>query len=343
MLKKKKKEKINKEEIIQLHLNEKTNFTNTNLAEACDKYSHDSIRRFYLSKKYTTEDLLNSMKSKMNIVKGGVIAFDDTMLEKKNTKAMELVYHQYSGLAKDIVSGINVISGCYVNPVTEEAFFISFDVYDRKNDSLTKIDHVCNQLLICINDKDLQFNAIVIDSYYSTHKILNLIHKNQKYYYTKVKKNRIINIKRDGKWEKYSLKDLILTKEEIKFGAIIRLNNLDQDHLVKLFSTGEKDLATGHIITNNIYQNSAIEVQKEYSYRWKTETLYHDSKQYAGLGRCEARKSIIQKNSIFFSLFTVNYMRKIAYENNITLPQLKKQIYAKFMKEQFANPMFKIE
>jgi hypothetical protein len=36
-------------------------------------------------------------------------------------------------------------------------------------------------------------------------------------------------------------------------------------------------------------------------------------------------------------------MRKIAYENNITLPQLKKQIYAKFMKEQFANPMFKIE
>ena len=146
MLKKKKKEKINKEEIIQLHLNEKTNFTNTNLAEACDQYSHDSIRRFYLSKKYTTEDLLNSMKSKMNIVKGGVIAFDDTMLEKKNTKAMELVYHQYSGLAKDIVSGINVISGCYVNPVTEEAFFISFDVYDRKNDSLTKIDHVCNQL-----------------------------------------------------------------------------------------------------------------------------------------------------------------------------------------------------
>jgi hypothetical protein len=115
------------------------------------------------------------MKSKMNIVKGGVIAFDDTMLEKKNTKAMELVYHQYSGLAKDIVSGINVISECYVNPVTEEAFFISFDVYDRKNDSLTKIDHVCNQLLICINDKDLQFNAIVIDSYYSTHKILNLI------------------------------------------------------------------------------------------------------------------------------------------------------------------------
>ena len=46
MLKKKKKEKTNKEEIIQLHLNEKSNFTNTNLAEACDKHSHESIRRF---------------------------------------------------------------------------------------------------------------------------------------------------------------------------------------------------------------------------------------------------------------------------------------------------------
>ena len=69
---------------------------------------------------------------------------------------------------------------------------------------------------------------------------------------------------------KYKLKDLKLTKEEIKYGVKVQLNNLDQDHLVKLFSTGEKDLATGHIITNNIAQESPQLVQKEYKRRLKS-------------------------------------------------------------------------
>lgn len=327
-------------DVSQLYFNAINNFTQTSLASNSDKYSHDSINRYFCKEKFTGKDLLQLTKEKITLSKDSSLSIDDTVCEKWNTKQINLVKKQYSGNYGGIVPGIGIITTSYNNSAIKESFCIDYDVFDFKTDGLKKTDHVYNQIMNCINNKDLLFNNILFDSYYSSAKILNAINNNGKFYYTKLRRNRIIYIKRENKLEKYQLKDLILTEEEIKYGVVIRLNKLHANHFVKLFCLGEKNLATEHIITNDVTQKDPLVVQKAYKERWNSEQLYKDSKQLNGLGQCEARKSIIQRNHIFFSLFVTNCMRKISYEKGITANTVKNSIYADSIKNEFKNPRF---
>lgn len=329
-------------DISQLYFNAINNFTQTSLANNSDKYSHDSINRYFCKEKFTGKDLFNLTKEKISLSEESSISIDDTVCEKWNTKQIDLVKRQYSGNYGGVVPGIGIITTSYNNSAMKESFCIDYNVFDFKIDGLKKTYHVYNQIINSINNKDLLFNNILFDSYYASAKILNMINYHGKFYYTKLRKNRIIYIKRENKWEKSQLKDLILTEEEIKCGAIIRLNKFYENHFVKLFCLGETNLATEHIITNNVTQKDPLVVQKAYKERWNSEQLYKDSKQLNGLGQCEARKSIIQKNHVFFSLFVTNCMRKISYEKGITANAVKNLIYADSIKNEFKNPRFRI-
>jgi SRSO17 transposase len=327
MLERKRNEKLSRINISQLFVNANNNFTQTKLAESSGIYSHDAINRYFRKENFTGISLFQFTMQKMLINKHASIAFDDTVCEKRNTKSMELVYKQYSGLAGKPVNGIGVITASYNNHETNQSYGIYFNVYDPQSDGLKKTDHVYNQIKYFIEAKKLLFESILFDSYYSSAKILNFINNSGKFYYTKIKKNRIIYIKRNDQLEKYKLKDLKLTKEEIKYGVKVQLNNLHENHFVKLFCIGGTNACTEYIITNNIAQESPQLVQKEYKRRWNSETLYKDCKQLTGLGQCEGRKSIIHKNYIFFSIFTINCMRKIAYEIDMSDYKMKNKNY----------------
>lgn len=85
----------------------------------------------------------------------GYLVFDDTVLDKSASSAIELVRRQYSGNAHAVIKGIGVVTCVYVNPDLDQFWLIDYRVYDPAGDGHGKLDHVAEMLR----------NAVITSSY----------------------------------------------------------------------------------------------------------------------------------------------------------------------------------
>jgi len=76
----------------------------------------------------------------------GYVVFDDTVLDKQHSFAIDLVRRQYSGNAHGVIKGIGVVTCVYVNPELNEFWFIDYRIYDPAGDGKSKLDHVREML-----------------------------------------------------------------------------------------------------------------------------------------------------------------------------------------------------
>ena len=63
----------------------------------------------------------------------GYVLFDDTVLDKNTSFAIELVRRQYSGNAKAVIKGIGVVTCVYVHPALDQFWLIDYRIYDPNN------------------------------------------------------------------------------------------------------------------------------------------------------------------------------------------------------------------
>lgn len=76
----------------------------------------------------------------------------------------ELARPQYSGNAHGVIQCIGIVTCVYVNPDTDQFWIIDYRIYDPDNDGKTKLDHVKDMLLNCVQQKQLRFRAVLMDS-----------------------------------------------------------------------------------------------------------------------------------------------------------------------------------
>lgn len=74
------------------------------------------------------------------------MVFDDTVLDKNASFAIEWVSRQYSGNAKAVIKGIGVVTCVYVNPMLDQFWLIDYRLYDPAGDGKSKLDHVREML-----------------------------------------------------------------------------------------------------------------------------------------------------------------------------------------------------
>src|SRR5436305_9749965 len=91
-----------------------------------------------------------NVKGDVKQVAGGYLVFDDTVLDKRNSRQIELVRRQYSGNAHGVIRGIGVVTCVYVNPETGEFWIIDYRIYDPVGDGKSKLDHVHDMLSNCV-------------------------------------------------------------------------------------------------------------------------------------------------------------------------------------------------
>jgi len=72
----------------------------------------------------------------------GFIVFDDTVLDKRHSRCIELVRRQYSGNAHGVIKGIGVVTCGYVNLQIDQFWIIDYRLYDPDGDGKTKLDHI---------------------------------------------------------------------------------------------------------------------------------------------------------------------------------------------------------
>ena len=75
------------------------NYTQTYFADHSEQLSHDRINRLMRGAKLTPHKLRQLVRQELILSENGYILFDDTVLDKRHSSAIELVRRQWSGLA----------------------------------------------------------------------------------------------------------------------------------------------------------------------------------------------------------------------------------------------------
>ena len=156
------------------------------------------------------------------------------------------------------------------------------------------------QNLIC--HKALPFQAVLMDTWYATNKLMLYIDGLGKYYYCPLKRNRLVDD--IACLKDYKIIELLSGDEkELKSGKIVKIKKFPGTKKVKLFRVTVSTDRTDFIATNDLSQDSTDVVQKVCKVRWKIEEFHRELKQLTGIESCQCRKGRIQRNHESLALF----------------------------------------
>ena len=321
----------------QYLLSSPVNYTVTNLADHLDGISHDRINRYLRGEKLTPRLLWENVKPHLNSDANGYIVFDDTVLDKRFARSIELARRQYSGNEHRVINGIGLVNCVYVNPLTQQFWVIDYRLYDKEGDGKSKLDHVSEMLDSIVFSKKLAFRTVLMDSWYATQKLMAQIDQLDKIYYCPLKRNRRVDD--SGGSEPYQrIDELDWDEETLAHGKQIKIRGFPRDTKVRLFRVTASSRRTDYVATNDLTQDSTDAVQDESGIRWKIEEFHREIKQLTGVDACQCRKGRIQRNHIACALLVWTRLKTLAYQSGQTIYQIKHGMLSQYLIAQLKRP-----
>jgi len=317
------------------------NYTLTNFANHCEQFSHDAINRYLRGEKITPRLIWDNVRAHMVVSEGGYVVFDDTVLDKNSSFAIELVRHQYSGNAKAVIKGIGVVTCVYVHPALDQFWLIDYRLYDPDGDGKTKLDHVREMLTNVVYHKQLPFQAVLMDTWYATKDLMLFIESLAKTYYCPLKDNRQVD-DAHGQQPYRRVDALDWDYEALTHGKRIKIKGFPKDHKVHLFRVEVSTHRTDFVVTNDLTQDSTEATQEACGFRWKIEQLHREGKQVTGLEHCQCRKARIQRNHIGCAFLVWIRLKELAAKTGRTMYQLKHGLLDEYLIQQLKNPSLKM-
>lgn len=322
----------------QYLLSSPVNYTVTNLANHLEGISHDRINRYLRGEKLTPRLLWENVKLHLNSDANGYIVFDDTVLDKRFARSIELARRQYSGNEHRVINGIGLINCIYVNPLTQQFGVIDYRLYDRAGDGKSKLEHLSEMLEGIVFSKKLAFRTVLMDSWYASQKVMAQIDQLGKIYYCPLKRNRRVDD--SGGNEPYQRVDELHWDEEtVAHGKQIKIRGFPRDKKVRLFRVTVSSRRTDYVVTNDLTQDSTDAVQDESGIRWKIEEFHRELKQLTGIEACQCRKGRIQRNHIACALLVWTRLKTLAYQSAQTIYQIKYGMLSQYLIAQLQRPL----
>ena len=103
------KKKLTHLDYCQFLLVSQVNYTQTYFADHSELLSHDRINRMMRQIKLTPQEWRQRVRSELRLSENGYILFDDTVLDKRHSTAIESVRRQWSGNEKRVIKGIGIV------------------------------------------------------------------------------------------------------------------------------------------------------------------------------------------------------------------------------------------
>jgi hypothetical protein len=313
------------------------NYTLTNFADHCAQFSHDALNRYLRGARLSPHLVWENVAHHLVATPNGFVIFDDTVLDKNFSSAIELVRRQYSGNAGAVIKGIGVVTCVYVNPLIDQFWLIDYRIYDPDGDGKTKLDHVRDMLGNIVHHKHLPFRAVLMDSWYATKDLMLYIESLQKLYYCPLKDNRQVDDSA-GLRPYQRVDSLMWSAQEQQAGKQIKIKGFPKDHHVQLFRVVASTRRTDWIVTNDPAADSTNATQEVCDVRWKIEQLHREGKQLTGLERCQCRKARIQRNHIACALLVWIRLKAVAVQTGRTIYQLKHGLLDDYLVQQLKTP-----
>jgi len=334
--------KVTRLDYCQFLLVSQTNYTLTYFAEHSAGFSHDAVKRYLQEEKLTARMLWEQVRSQIVRSKSGYLAFDDTVLDHDSSFNIELVRRQYSGNAHAVIKGIGVVTCVYINPETEQFWIIDYRIYDPDGDGKSKLDHVRQMLDNALNDKELPFRGVLMDSWYAERKLMLHIERLGKVYYCPLKDNRQVD-ETGGERGYQRVDSLTWTETEQQHGKLLHLKDFPKDHLLKLFRLVLSTKRTDFIATNDLAQDSTQATQEVCGLRWKIEQFHRETKQTTGIEGCQCRLARIQRNHIACAMLVWVRLKQVAQETASTIYALKQGLLDDYMRAQLRSPAIQMQ
>ncbi len=317
------------------------NYTLTNFADHCEQFSHDAINRYLGDERVTPRLVWENVRGQVVPTPCGYVLFDDTVLDKNASFAIALVRRQYSGNAKAVIKGIGVVTCVYVNPALDQFWLIDYRIYDPDGDGKSKLDHVRDMLVNSVYQKQLPFEAVLMDTWYATRDLMLFIESLRKFYYCPLKDNRQVDDS-SGTQSYRRVDSLVWSTETLAHGKTIKIKGFPKDHKVRLFRVEVSTHRTDWVVTNDQTQDATEATQEACGFRWKIEQLHREGKQVTGLERCQCRKARIQRNHIGCAFLVWVRLKALAAQTGRTVYQLKHGLLDDYLIQELKSPSLKM-
>lgn len=267
------KDSVTRLDYCQYLLVSQINYTLTHFADHSEKFSHDQINRYLRGERITPRLVWENASSQVIQTENGYLVFDDTVLDKNRSFAIELVRRQYSGNAHGIIKGIGVVTCVYINPQLDDFWLIDYRIYDPQGDGKSKLDHVQEMLSHAVYHKQLLFQAVLMDTWYATKDLMLFIEALQKVYYCPLKDNRQVDD--SGGQHLYQRVDTLeWHTDELQCGKRLKVKGFPKEHKVQCFRVEVSTHRTDFVVTNDLAQHSTEATQQACGFRWKIEQLH---------------------------------------------------------------------
>ncbi len=313
------------------------NYTLTNFAEHSERFSHDKVNRYLSGERITPRLVWENVSGQVVESEQGYVVFDDTVLDKRYSEAIELVRRQYSGNAHAVIKGIGVVTCIYVNPELDAFWMIDYRIYDPDGDGKSKLTHVQEMLTHTRYHKQLCFRAVLMDTWYATKGLMLLIESLGKVYYCPLKCNRQVD--ESGGQQPYQRVDALEWNQvELSQGKTLKIRGFPKDHKVQCFRVEVSTHRTDFVVTNDSAQPSTEDAQDACGFRWRIEQLHRESKQVTGLEACQCRKARIQRNHIGCAFLVWGRLNQLAHRTGQSIYQLKHGLLDDYLCQQLKNP-----
>lgn len=320
----------------QFLLVSQANYTQTYFADHSEQFSHDRINRLMRAAKLTPRELRQMVRQELVLSENGYILFDDTVLDKRHSFAIELVRRQWSGNAKKVIKGIGVVTCVYVNPDSKQFWVIDYRIFDPDRDGRSKLDHLLDMWQTILYVEKLPFRTVLMDSWYATMKIMKTIEKAGKIYYCPLKSNRQVTQSSDESYQRVD--SLTWSEAELETGKMVHLKKFPNGHQLKLFRIALSTQRTDYVVTNDHSQVSADATREESAIRWKIEQFHREAKQVTGLESSQCRSQRAQRNHIACAMLVWVRLNQLAQRTQKNVYQIKQGLLDNYMREQLRQP-----
>jgi len=320
----------------QYLLSSHINYTCTNLAEHFENLDHNSVYRYLKTERLTPRLLWERVKDQIVYSPNGAIIFDDTVLDKSYSFAIEGVRRQYSGNAHAVIRGIGLVTCVYYNPEIDRFWVLDYRLFDPERDGKTKPNHV-SDMLDQLKFRHVEFRFVLMDAWYATTPLMTRLINEAKIFYCPLKKNRLVDDSR-GEQPYRAIETLDWTPEELLSGKSVKVKKFAQDTRLKLFRVVVSTNRTDFIVTNDLTQSDTTEAQQVSGQRWKIEQFHREAKQITGVEYCQCRLNRSQRNHIAAALLVWVAFKELADKTAQTVYQLKHGLLSDYLKQQLRNP-----
>ena len=216
---------------------------------------------------------------------GGVLAFDDTVLDKPYAHKMGLVGPFWSGKHQRVLRGINLVSLVWTDG--DAVYPTDYRLVDPAEVPKRTKNDLFRDVLGAAQARGFRPACVCFDSWYSGLENLKAVRACGWRFLTRVRSNRRVNPDRTGN---RPISECAIAAE----GTVVHLEGFG---FVKAFRIATTDGGAEHWITNDLSMDEPTRLTFA-GRAWAIEEYHRGLKQHTEVERCQARRARSQRNHI---------------------------------------------